>query len=187
MKHHSPSWVPMIVPLLSGCATTLEPVGPDFEFGDPPASVAVGRVEYVYDERTPSATSEGFVRVLGNPTLAMEAVASGEAYEISLDGSRSDFFVEIPPGSYVVTRWTSGRLEGALRGRFTVRPGEIAYLGTLRFTREQGVGSFLQEAFLNWMPGVWTVEDEYDKTVKGLRDRCPRLTQPVLRALIRLE
>ncbi len=69
--------------------------------------------------------------------------------------------------------------------RFEAKPGEVAYLGTLRFARE-GKYASLGEAFdlatIGTILGDWRVEDEYGRASGAFRERFPRIHAPFVRA-----
>jgi hypothetical protein len=181
----------LIVPLLfslflTGCATTLKAIPRDYVIQNQGNGVVIGRFEYQYKEGKRPWLDGGFFGKLGGPTMYVEDMKTGKDYAIKLDGAWSDFYVELPPGRYRIKKWVSGNLESGMIGRFEAAAGQVVYVGTLRFVRKQGAGSFASQVLLDTIPGKWSVSNEHEEAAKKFREKYPRIDQEIVTSLIDL-
>ena len=172
---------------LTGCATSLKSVPQNYVVQDQGNALVMGRFEYQYKEgKKPWGSDSGIFKTLGGPTLYLEDMATGKDYALHLDGNWTDFYVELAPGRYRINRWASGKLEAGPLGGFDVTGGKVVYIGTLRFVRKQGFGSFAKQVFLSTIPGEWSVSNEYEQAATKFRERYPRIDQEIITSLIDL-
>lgn len=167
---------------LVGCATTLHTLPPNFALGTKEESVVAGRVTIDMGVKP----VEFFDR-LNKIELTVKNEASGKDYVIVCDagGSDSNFYVALPPGLYSVKKFKKAQLESAPSGRFVVGEGQVVYIGTLKFVRRQGAGSFALGVLMGGaILGDWRVEDEYEEMVRSFREKYPQMNQEVVKSLI---
>jgi hypothetical protein len=173
--------LPLTISLfLTGCATTLKAIPRDYVVQDQGNGVVIGRFEYQYKEGKRPLGDSTFLGKIGGPKLLVEDIKTGKDYSIPLEGAWSDFYVELPPGRYRINKWASGKLESGMIGRFEVAAGQIAYLGTLRFVREQGMKSFASQVFLDTIPGTMSLSNECEDVTKRFRERYPQIEQEIV-------
>lgn len=173
---------------LTACATKLHTIPADFALGAKEESAVVGRVTIVMGTLM-GLKPIGFFERLGTSQLTVENEATGEDFVIVGDksGSDSNFYVALPPGQYRLSKWERGNLTSPLMGRFEVGKGQVIYIGTLKFSRRQDMGSFMAGALDRRSYGDWQVEDEYEDAVKSFRERYPQMNQEIVKSLLRLE
>ena len=176
---------------LTGCATTLHTIPTDFTLGDKEESVVIGRVTIVMGTLM-GLKPIGFFERLGTSQLTVENEATGEDSVIVCDrnGPDSNFYVALPSGQYRFSKWERGNLTSPLNGRFGLGKGQVIYIGTLKWSRRQDMGSFLAGAFQGpggGFIGDWQVEDEFEDAVKSFRERYPQMNQEIVKSLLRLE
>ena len=153
---------------LSGCATSLTTIPPDYAAGPSGESVVIGRVTLELVQ-PPLA----FFANLGGMKLTVRNETTGKDYAIVCDksGLDSEFYVPLPPGRYRLVSVHAMNVVSQLPPRgFEVDPARVQYVGTIRFR-----GTSLAVA------GMWHVEDESEHTVRTFRERYPRISQPVAR------
>jgi len=177
----------LAISVLAGCATSLDTLPPTYVLQDQGNAVVMGRFEYQYKEgKKPWGSDSWLFKRLSGSTLYAEDLKTGKDYAIHLDGDWTDFWVEMPPSRYRIKKWVSGKLESGELGRFDVTGGKVVYIGTLRFVRKQGAGSFAQQVLLGTIPGEWSVSNEYEQAAKTFHEKYPRIDQEIVTSLIEL-
>lgn len=156
--------------------TTLDPGRSAVSSG---TGIVVGRRETV------NADGEPFKSAFGAPmrnSVTVRNVQTQINYELQkLDesSSNSDFYVELPAGDYFTfqTKGCYGSLtdpEIVFLLRFTVQPGAVTYVGTLRDTAPTLVPPSC---------GGFSVADELDPLLERFRQRYPELARDVQRSV----
>jgi hypothetical protein len=178
----------MLLLILAGCANTLHTLPADYALNTQEQSVVIGRV--VIDMGTLMGMKPiGFFDRMSGSQLTVVNVATGKEFIIVCEKNGSDayFYVELPPGLYKLSKWDRGNLTASPTGHFSTGPGRVTYLGTLKFTRKQGVGSFLAGAALHGFIGGWSVVDEPEEAVKAFHEHYPQLNQEIVTSLMALD
>jgi hypothetical protein len=159
---------------LAGCGVEGETISRDYALEGKGESVVIGRGEVYYSE-------SGEIDVA---FLSLRNESTEETYRVRYDTSHSDplyFYVALKPAPYRVIGWDNMNWRGSANGRFDVKPGQIVYIGNLRFTaRSRGKVRFPNP------PGSLSVIDDYEQAVTSFRTYYPHFKQEVVKSLIRL-
>ncbi len=185
---------------LATAATRLKSIPADYDPAQKGECVVIGRVDLVMDERKPPKNHGKASNTMGNPTLTVKNMTTGDKYYIDLDGPRWEFYVALPPGSYSVTEFTSGNMRSEPPADFQIQacapPAAtepegascpLRYVGSLKYIRQTGAKSFWKGAMTSSLPGDWRVEDESEQTMKGFNEAYARWTCAPQKSMMNLK
>jgi hypothetical protein len=170
---------------LSGCATAVSTVPADFSLGANDESVVTGQLIMDFG----SGPAPKFFERMHTTKLTVVHQASGKKYKIVCDegGREARFFVTLPPGSYRLDQWVWSSYSLDLNGSFTVGAGQVVYVGTLKWIRNEMSLELLGLATLGAVPGRLVVEDRFREDIGFFRGQYPRIRQDVVKSIIKLE
>ncbi len=124
--------------LLLSCTNTalVRPVEPGTALVEKPGQGLVfGRIAVIRDGEDQLSALPSFPKEFG---WVLTHAASGKRYVVSPLTENGIFVLELPGGSYAVTKLMyeerAGLWEGRLTASFSVKPGELVYLGTWQIT-----------------------------------------------------
>lgn len=166
--------VGMVSLALAGCGVEGETISRDYALGGKGESVVIGRGEVYYPE-------SGEIDVA---FLSLRNESTEETYRVRYDTSHSGplyFYVALGPGPYRVIGWDNLNWRGSVNGRFDVKPGQVVYIGNLRFTAKSRSASIYAS-----QAGRLSVIDDYQQAVQSFRKYYPEIKQDVVKSLIRL-
>jgi hypothetical protein len=185
-----PRWtrnaIALLLPVLSGCATTLHSIPPDRASLPAQQSVVFGRVSLDFGKH-----AIGFFDHVNTIHLTVRNLGTDERYEIVCDqgGSDSEFFVAIPPGDYRMEKQEKGNAGSEAHARFTVPPNQVVYLGTFRYV-DAGLGASIGASLLSGgttIAGKWRVQDDFQAASTAFQSGHPKLVASPVKALAVLE
>lgn len=186
MPRWTRSLIAALIPVLSGCATTLHSIPPDQASLPAQQSVVFGRVTLDFGKHAIE-----FFDHMNTICLTVKNLGTGELYEIVCDqgGSDSDFFVAIPPGDYWMEKQEKGNLGSQQHAKFTVPPNQVVYLGTFRYV-DAGLAESIAVGVLSGgktHAGEWHVQDDFQKATTAFQSGHPKLVASPVKSLAVLE
>jgi hypothetical protein len=181
--------------LIFGCVAPITTVPRDHTLSSKDESLVFGRVRLDLDTPPLAAFTS-----LTSMELTVKNEATGKDYVLVCDktGLDSEFYGVLAPGPYRSVSIRSGNAIGPLPGRFELGPGQIQYLGTLRFrgvsilslSRQYGSAHFfdkLMDKLTDTMGATtgterWYAVDELEQAQKSLREKFPHISRPVIKS-----